>query len=120
MLHIHMQSHPKSEKIKESKRICCPREQCTASFYNRVALRYHIAEKHDNIYRYECEVCQKKFVRKSHYKLHSAIHLKTHFTCNMCCKQFRKKSRLATHWKKVHQQETFDFGMLFSVEPFKN
>jgi hypothetical protein len=34
----------------------------------------------------------------------------------MCCKKFRKKSRLAAHWKKTHQEETFDFGMLFSVD----
>lgn len=68
------------------------------------------------ILRYECETCQKKFVRKNHYELHTATHLKPQFTCNMCYKRFRKKNRLAAHWKKTHQQETFDFGMLFSVE----
>jgi len=66
--------------------------------------------------RYECEICQKKFVRKNHYELHKAIHLKPNFTCNMCFKRFRKKNRLAAHWKRTHQQETFDFGMLFSVD----
>lgn len=39
------------EKKKESKRVSCPRESCNLTFYNRVGLRYHIAEKHDNIYR---------------------------------------------------------------------
>lgn len=39
------------EKKKENKRVCCPRESCNLTFYNRVGLRYHIAEKHDNIYR---------------------------------------------------------------------
>lgn len=34
----------------------------------------------------------------------------------MCFKRFRKKDRLAAHWKKTHQEETFDFGMLFSVD----
>ncbi|XP_050419678.1 zinc finger protein 320-like [Adelges cooleyi] len=116
MLHIHMQSHPKDDGKKQSARVSCPREPCTQTFYNRVALRYHIAEKHDNIYRYECETCHKKFYRKSHYELHTAIHLKPDFTCNMCFKKFRKKSRLAAHWKKTHQQETFDFGLLFSVD----
>ncbi|XP_001948732.2 gastrula zinc finger protein XlCGF57.1 [Acyrthosiphon pisum] len=116
MLHVHMQSHPKDNKKKEIKRVSCPRDSCNLSFYNRVSLRYHIAEKHDNIYRYECEICQKKFVRKNHYELHKAIHLKPNFTCNMCFKRFRKKNRLAAHWKRTHQQETFDFGMLFSVD----
>lgn len=66
--------------------------------------------------RYECETCQKRFVRKNHYELHKTIHLKPHYTCNMCSKNFRKKNRLAAHWKKTHQQEIFDFGMLFSVD----
>lgn len=39
------------EKKKECKRVSCPRESCNLTFYNRVGLRYHIAEKHDNIYR---------------------------------------------------------------------
>jgi len=34
----------------------------------------------------------------------------------MCFKRFRKKNRLAAHWKRTHQQETFDFGMLFNVD----
>lgn len=38
-------------KKKEIKRVSCPRDSCNLSFYNRVSLRYHIAEKHDNIYR---------------------------------------------------------------------
>jgi len=75
-----------------------------------------IVQSYFFVLRYECETCQKKFVRKNHYELHTATHLKPHFTCNMCCKRFRKKNRLATHWKKTHQQETFDFGMLFGVE----
>lgn len=70
-------------------------------------------------FRYECGTCQKKFVRKNHYEMHIATHLKPQFTCNMCNKKFRKKNRLAIHWKKTHQQETFDFGMLFSVEPLQ-
>jgi len=40
-----------SDKKKEIKRVSCPRDSCNLSFYNRVSLRYHIAEKHDNIYR---------------------------------------------------------------------
>lgn len=39
------------KKKNESKRVSCPRESCNLTFYNRVGLRYHIAEKHDNIYR---------------------------------------------------------------------
>lgn len=68
------------------------------------------------ILRFECEMCQKKFVRKTHYELHRAIHLKPNFTCNVCCKKFRQKNRLVAHWKKFHQDETYDFGMLFGIE----
>lgn len=52
-----------------------------------------------------CEICNKKFTRRSHLKTHSIIHSNVKpYLCNICNKSFTNSSNLLRH-QKLHREE---------------
>ncbi len=52
---------------------------------------------------YECNICHKKFVKKSYWKRHELSHEKK-FSCNICGREFMHNTHLTQHML-VHQEK---------------
>lgn len=57
--------------------------------------------------RYQCMVCEKRFVAYSHRVEHMLTHLgETPWPCSVCQRQFRTKSALTAHTRRIHEKNS--------------
>lgn len=101
-LRIHLEARPYS----------CPK--CTMSFRQKTDLTHHDASIHTPAeeYRYQCEVCNKKFARQYSLNLHTKLHTgeKEH-KCEFCDKGFRASSYLKVHLRTHTKEKPYVCGM---------
>ena len=81
--------------------------QC--NFCNKCFIRKSDKRRHERIHTgekpYQCKVCQKAFSQPHHLKIHDRIHTGDKpFECKFCQKQFRDKSTMNRH-ERIHTGE---------------
>ncbi|XP_041348805.1 zinc finger protein 808-like [Gigantopelta aegis] len=81
---------------------------CGKKFNSRRALNRHASHAHENVYKYTCEVCAKRFYDKVKFDDHKDKHTgsKNHI-CHVCGLAYRYKPRLITHLKMHTSSENF-------------
>ena len=118
------------EGIPDDKKFAC--EQCGVLHATAFRLKMHIKTKHDKVYDYKCEHCNKSFGRKNHLvqhieNVHEKIkeacpycgklydkqglkrHIKDHegqrnHTCHICSNSFKRREHLKNHLQTIHKQ----------------
>ena len=77
------------------KHIC---DQCAKEFSTKYGLTLHKKNKHDNVFKFICQICQKGFNQATQYRFHCANHLNVSFEkCLHCKKEFRSPGCLKKH-----------------------
>ena len=86
------------------RQFACP--HCQRSYVTKSGLKEHVDRKHNKLYRYRCESCERGFMDRSQYCDHVAAHtgVKRH-TCSMCEMKFMNKSTLKKHVLHFHPNE---------------
>lgn len=85
-LKLHMTRRHKEKSVQITEK--CP--ICRKAMSNIYILKAHIKEVHTNSQNYECDVCGKRFNRKSNMNWHRLIHEnKMPCECKLCGKAFR-------------------------------
>jgi len=81
-------------------------DECGKDFLHSQTLIDHIEIVHQGKRNFQCDVCSKKFSRKTSLRAHKLIHsgIKP-FSCKICERQFREKIQLIKHLQKKHQIE---------------
>lgn len=70
---------------------------CNKKFLKKSNLVDHL-RMHANVRLYKCEFCDKAFIQSGNYKSHVRTHTKEKpFTCHFCLKSFSQSSALKTH-----------------------
>lgn len=77
------------------------------SFKTNTHFTRHKINRHSNIYRYECSICQARFKASTGLKLHMASHKDPEFKCFQCFKKFTRKESLKIHVRAVHEGQKF-------------
>ncbi|XP_011695619.1 PREDICTED: zinc finger protein 765-like [Wasmannia auropunctata] len=83
------------------------KEAVTLTEHNKTApyktdLRQHIST---HLPKYQCDVCEKKFVRKANLTIHKRLHSGVRpYKCDVCEKKFARKKYLTDH-ERVHNGE---------------
>lgn len=102
-LNIHLRIHL------EKRPFACP--QCEMSFRQKTDLNHHTQSIHTSAddYRYQCDVCKKKFARQYSLNLHAKLHTgeKDH-KCEYCDKSFRASSYLKVHLRKHTKEKPYE------------
>jgi uncharacterized Zn-finger protein len=92
------------------KMFTCKDKACNKGFITKALLESHLKthEKIDNEdKKFECDICNKKFVSKSYLKVHKKIHNnEKNFVC-FCGKMFLQKNDLETHSRTHTGQREF-------------
>lgn len=71
---------------------------CGAAFKTRSGLTEHVKKKHEESFRYYCEICGKGFMIRIQYEEHKNTHLKIPpYQCECCLRRFAYKRSLRTH-----------------------
>ena len=89
-------TQPSSSALQMTKKHIC--DQCGKQFQTKYGLNLHISNKHDKIFKYMCQMCQKGFNQAIQYRCHCAKHLKVSLQrCSYCGKDFRSPGCLKEH-----------------------
>lgn len=93
--HIHcLQNHKEKVKI-----ITC--ELCGQTFTWRQYYLHHMKRKHENIKRFKCSHCEKKFLNQYELKEHELRHAgQKNFECPICKKRYVSANSLKQHGKQ--------------------
>lgn len=82
---------------------------CGKMFETSHRLSDHIRSWHNREYRYECDICHRKFIHPASLRIHKSTHSTVSpFSCDECGASFKNIIYLAHH-KKIHVT-TKDFG----------
>ncbi|XP_017786295.1 PREDICTED: zinc finger protein 62 homolog [Nicrophorus vespilloides] len=97
---LHVQNH----LADSSKSFACPFCEFTTIF--KRSFRNHVRLHAEEEFRYECEICSKKFINKLPYEEHMILHQGLDiYQCDCCPKRFVLERYLAIHKKLNHEQE---------------
>jgi uncharacterized Zn-finger protein len=81
---------------------CCPALNCCKEYKSKFNLKHHYQHKHLGIWRFFCQICNKKFANASTLQEHLFIHTgEKPFKCRICGARFRQSSLLSLH-KRSH------------------
>ena len=110
----------------------CPDKSCNHRYKSQKALKAHIKEHHEKVFKFKCTVCRQKFIHKAQYNTHltrhtnvkpfacnhcknaaytTAMQLTQHvamcmfgspFRCEMCGKSFSSQTTMKQHHQNVH------------------
>ncbi|KAK9505608.1 hypothetical protein O3M35_009620 [Rhynocoris fuscipes] len=94
-------SNERLEKISNDKK-SYECEICNRKFKRRTRLNSHMA-RHTESRPYKCKQCDKSFVMKWELNFHDRVHSRT-YACPLCSKVFGSKSKLSRHGR-VHSGE---------------
>lgn len=91
---------------------------CGKMFETGHRLSDHIRSWHNREYRYQCDICHRKFIHPASLRIHKSTHSTTSpFSCDECGASFKNMIYLAHH-KKIHVT-TKDFGCSQCPQFFK-
>lgn len=76
---------------------------CEKKFTRKSKLREHMF-RHTGHFNYRCDICEKGFLQMAHLKRH-IDHIHTDRTCDQCAQVFTKWSSLLAHKRTVHTTE---------------
>lgn len=111
-----MRLHLTRRHFPECKSYLCV--DCGKMFESSHRLSDHIRSWHNREYRYECDICQRKFIHPASLRIHKSTHSTTSpFSCDECGASFKNMIYL-THHKKIHVA-TKDFGCSQCPQFFK-
>lgn len=83
-------------EIRRKKLYTC--DACHTTFTSTSGLKNHKKQVHLNIWKFECHICQKKFMFKEHYEGHMNMHFNIKaFKCPNCPKKFAYKTGVSLH-----------------------
>ena len=74
---------------------------CDATFICKASLLTHVQNIHLGETRFECDVCLRRFFKRSSLNLHRATHFEAHLNCQFCSKMFKDSTGLKRH-EKIH------------------
>ena len=74
---------------------------CDATFICKASLLTHVQNIHLGETRFECDVCLRRFFKKSSFDLHRATHFEAALSCQFCSKKFKDSTGLKRH-EKIH------------------
>ena len=74
---------------------------CDATFICKASLLTHVQNIHLGETRFECDVCLRRFFKKSSFDLHRATHFEAALSCQFCLKKFKDSTGLKRH-EKIH------------------
>lgn len=73
-------------------------DACDTTFTSTSGLKNHKKQVHLNKWKFECHICQKKFMFKEHYEGHMNMHFNIKaFKCPNCPKKFAYKTGVSLH-----------------------
>ena len=90
---------------KRKQPVQCPWEGCGRLFKARFLLNRHMLI-HNNIKKFQCEFCNKKFSLSQHWKEHRSIHTgEFPYVCGIagCTQRFRQGGKLSLH-RRFHPE----------------
>lgn len=91
---------------------------CGKMFETSNRLSDHIRSWHNREYRYECDICQRKFIHPASLRIHKSTHSTVSpYSCDECGASFKNMIYLSHH-KKIHVT-TKDFGCSLCPQFFK-
>lgn len=104
-IYNHIQTHIKKkeytyEKVKQQNCIC---PTCGKTLSCETNLKTHLRDVHagDELKRFECKLCLRKFPNKTKLNRHSAIHSKDRpYVCELCSSAFKLREGLSKHMKR--------------------
>ena len=63
----------------------CLDKSCNHRYKSQKALKAHIKEHHEKVFKFKCTVCRQKFIHKAQYNTHLTRHTNVKpFACNHC------------------------------------
>ena len=74
---------------------------CDATFICKASLLTHVQNIHLGETRFECDVCLRRFFKRSSLNLHRATHFAAALNCRYCSKKFKDSTGLKRH-EKIH------------------
>jgi uncharacterized Zn-finger protein len=78
-------------------------DPCGERFTEAGTLRRHSREEHNDVKRFECQICNMRFSRNDNLKQHEKIHSTVRsYECKICKKTFVQACSLTIH-KSVHK-----------------
>lgn len=89
------------ESIHEKRTFSC--KICGKTMGWRKTLQRHMKSHEEGYYKYNCDMCEKKFSRPSHLKLHMSKHTGEKVRCPLCGNGLRCNYKLGEHLTKVHK-----------------
>lgn len=87
-------------KVSGDKRFPC--KNCEALFTNKLELKLHLENSHKDLFTYQCDMCDKSYLRQSSLQTHRKInHLESgkKVKCGYCGRTVSHKIYLWTHMK---------------------
>lgn len=96
-LQAHMKIHSNDKPYK-----CCY-TNCLKEFRTRALYQRHFAHVHENVRKYCCNFCDKRFPTKYHLGLHMTVHTgERNYVCNICPNSYAHPATLRAHKLKEH------------------
>ena len=83
-------------------------EHCEKSYASETALKYHQTQVHGlKLVKKSCSICQKLFNSDVTLSKHiRSVHAgECTIKCDYCCSKFKRKDKLARHYREVHHEE---------------
>ena len=88
-----------------NQQIECDEDECNVTLKNERMLRAHIRGVHMQIRRHQCEICEKRFHKRTDLKIHlESIHVKQIVTCEICDKIFTHSTLKDYHLNRIHKE----------------
>lgn len=87
-------------------RFSCVFRACYRNYSSKSNLFQHIRDWHYNVKNYSCQICDKKFARRSTLRNHQRVHTGPKpFGCNICEQRFESQFILKVHQLECHGKD---------------